>query len=658
MKRPAMISIFLSALLMAAPAQYLSDPCSVKAEEESVTSTAAVPAPVFSSASGFYGNDFELKMSAEPGMTIIYTADGSNPVNSDSAQIYTGTLTIRDRSGEPNRYAAYEENDTAQSVSRGTEYRKPTFNIDKASVIRAAAKDGEGNFSEVVSQTYFVTTGNLAQYSDSTVISIVTDPENLFDPDKGIYVTGNQYLQWKQSSLYDPEKSVWDTDNQCNYFCRGREWEREATISIFENGTLSAEQNMGIRIKGASTRNSAQKNFNLYARSEYGKSKLSLPLLPDNYSLDDGKLITKYDSISLRGINEQTRLRDEFTWRILSERKNLTTEDMKPCYLFLDGEFWGLYMITEKLSDYFIQSNYGIPKENVAMIKSGECEEGPQEETNQFFYLADKYAKMDLSVKENYDTVCSFIDIDSMIEHYAAGIYLGTYDWPNYNYGVWRNFGEAIEGNPYSDGKWRFITYDMDYTMGVTYGDFGGVEGYAYNSFKHMEKGAEYAPTSLFISLLKNPDFKSKFASVFCEYANDIFAPEKMDRIIDYYSQNYTEYIAKTTLRWWGFYGGTPDGLLPYYRNEFQTKTLGQIKTFFHERPSYSLEHMKNYLGLRSLPLKGDINEDETLTSADFILLVKYFLGKESSVNTINADMNSDGTVNIADLCLLKGKLL
>ena len=67
---------------------------------------------------------------------------------------------------------------------------------------------------------------------------------------------------------------------------------------------------------------------------------------------------------------------------------------------------------------------------------------------------------------------------------------------------------------------------------------------------------------------------------------------------------------------------------------------------------------MKNYLGLQSLPLKGDINEDETLTSADFILLVKYFLGKESSVNTINADMNSDGTVNIADLCLLKGKLL
>lgn len=46
-----------------------------------------------------------------------------------------------------------------------------------------------------------------------------------------------------------------------------------------------------------------------------------------------------------------------------------------------------------------------------------------------------------------------------MIEHYAAGIYLGTYDWPNYNYGVWRNTGDTIAGNPYSNGKWRFISF-------------------------------------------------------------------------------------------------------------------------------------------------------------------------------------------------------
>lgn len=97
-----------------------------------------------------------------------------------------------------------------------------------------------------------------------------------------------------------------------------------------------------------------------------------------------------------------------------------------------------------------------------------------------------------------------------MIEHYAAGIYLGTYDWPNYNYGVWRNTGDTIAGNPYSNGKWRFISFDYDYTMGKTYKDFGGVEGYAYDNFQHVANANGF-PTNLFLNLLHNEDFRNKF---------------------------------------------------------------------------------------------------------------------------------------------------
>ena len=45
---------------------------------------------------------------------------------------------------------------------------------------------------------------------------------------------------------------------------RGKEWEREATVTIFEKGEKILEQNLGIRIKGASTRNNAGKGFNLH----------------------------------------------------------------------------------------------------------------------------------------------------------------------------------------------------------------------------------------------------------------------------------------------------------------------------------------------------------------------------------------------------------
>ncbi len=555
------------------------------------------PLPVFSAESGFYGADFALTLSATGG-DIYYTTDGSDPCDSKTSQRYSSPVTVRDRTNEPNLYSEYEENETSQSVSRGTGYKKPTFRVDKATVVRAVVKKADGTYGSTVSNTYFITSGNLSQYKNMTVVSLVTDPDNLFDPDKGIYVTGNQYISWKNSGAYNPTKSVWDTDNITNYFSRGREWERPADITIFEKGSVAVKQGMGIRTKGASTRNAAQKSFNLYARSEYGESKIKNPLIPGNYSTE-GKLIEKYDSVSLRSVGDEVRLRDGFAQRLVHDRKNITTQDMKPCVLFLNGEYWGLYEMTEKLSDYFIQSNYGIDKENVAMLKNGEQEEGPQEETDNFLNFAYSYAQKDLTNDANYKKVCDFIDIDSMIEHYAAGLYLGTYDWPNYNFAVWKNTGKVIDGNEYSDGKWRFISFDYDYTMGATYDTFGGVEGYQYDSFLHMDKSKKGAPTGLFVKLLKNEEFRNKFVAVYCDYANEVLTEKKANSMADYYAANYSDLLAGTLLRWWGFFGGTPDSLIPYYKSNYQNQTLNGIRTFFKKRAEYTLEDMKEYTGLK-----------------------------------------------------------
>lgn len=560
--------------------------------------TIVVSVPTFSASSGFYGTNFSLALSSEIGTEIYYTLDGSDPTNSDTAQLYSDSIMVQDRTNQPNLYSKYEEDElSAQSISHGTGYKKPTFLVDKATIVRAVAKNSDGIFSDVVDQTYFVTTGNLAQYENATVISLVTNPDNFFDSDNGIYVAGNQYLEWKNSSDYDPDKSVWDKDNVTNFFSKGRAWEREANVTIFENGSVAVEQGMGVRIKGASTRNSPQKNFNLYARSDYGASKIKNTLLPYNYDLN-GNLIDKYDSVSLRAISDETRLRDGFAQKLLYDRENIVTQAMKPCVVFLNGEYWGLYEMTEKLSDYFVETNYGIPKENVAMIKSWEIEEGPQEECDKFYDFMYNYSYKDLTNELNYQAVCDFVDIDTMIEHYAAGIYLGTYDWPNYNYGVWRNMGAAIDGNKYSDGKWRFISYDFDYTMGATYEDFGGVQGYAYDSFKHMDNKKKDAPTNLFVKLLANKEFRDKFISVYCDYANEVFSPDKANMMADYYSQNYTDMLANSQLRWWGFYGGTPSSLIPYYKNTYQNTALRNIKTFFNQRADYTLEDMKEYLNL------------------------------------------------------------
>jgi len=203
------------------------------------------------------------------------------------------------------------------------------------------------------------------------------------------------------------------------------------------------------------------------------------------------------------------------------------------CMLFIDGELWGMYEITEKASDYYIQSNYGVPAENVSLIKNGELEEGHDDEPLNLQLLGEYCRDNDLTVPENYEYVASQIDFESLIDCYCAGLYLGTWDWPNYNYLMWRYTGDAIDGNVYSDGKWRFGAFDFDYSVGLTYEDFGDVESYQHDSFTKMDGVSDAIPTVIFAELLKNPEFKPMFADKFYSYAYSVFESDKMVKELD-----------------------------------------------------------------------------------------------------------------------------
>ena len=550
----------------------------------------------FSQESGFYQTEFALTLKSSDGSSIYYTTDGSDPTKSNTAKEYTSPINVKDRSDEPNIYSDYaEDENSAISVSRGTGYKKPPFLVEKCMVVRAVTKNAQG-YGKIVNKSYFITTGQLAQYKEYTVVSLVTNPENLFDPDKGIYVTGTQYINWKKSGSYNPAKSVWDPDNICNYFSRGSEWEREAHISIFENGKITLEQDVGIRIKGSSTRNVQQKNFNVFARKKYGNDKIkSSTLFPKNVDIN-GKPITEYDSISLRSISEEVRTTDQFSTRLIKDIKTQSTYNLKNGVLFLDGEFWGMYTLTEKFSQQFFESHYGIPKDDIMFIKEQDIKEGSTDEYTKLINFMDLYSQKDLSDDKNYQEVCNVLDIDSLLDHYAINLYLATFDWPNHNFGLWRNSGNKIDGNEYSDGKWRFMTYDLDYTVGKTYADFGGVEGYQYNMFRHMDNGKDKEPTRLFVALLKNNEFKTKFKKTFEEYSNTIFSADKANALIQEFNGQVTELIGYTQSRWWGYFGGSRLENIAYAKNNYQSTILPKMKKFFQERAKYALQHMNEYI--------------------------------------------------------------
>ena len=562
-----------------------------KEKEKEEANDDDITAPTFSHTSGFYPENFTLKLTSGKKTTIYYTVDSSDPKTSNTSIEYKDSILIYDRSSEPNIYSSLgQDDDSPISISRFQGYYHPPSNpVEKAMVIRAVAKNSKGNYSEVVSETFFVTDKDLNKYKDRTVISLVTDPDNLFSPDYGIYVTGNMFIEWKNSDEYDPSLMYGnDPRLKGNFYMKGSDWEREASFTLFDKGKIEVQQNLGIRLKGHYSRIVPQKSFNLYAKKKYGKTSIDTKILEDNYDIN-GNLITSYKQLSLRGMYDDSRLRDLVGRGLFYTRENLTSLDTRISVVFLNGEYWGAYLIQEKLTDDFIEKNYLIPSKSVSLIKDNELEEGPEEEVTKFKEFCKEYSKKDLASDAIYKEIEDYINLDSLIELYASEIYISNNDWPGKNDGEFRNIGDKIEGNEYADGKWRFIILDLDYSMNLSFVDIDRFN-YSYS----RKDSAEIV--SFFFDLLQNnKNLQNKFVNTFCDYANEVCNPTKVNEVLKKIREDdVIETLTDSQKRW----GRCP----PTFNSAIYRQNVNNIEEFFKNRAQYALNHMKNFL-----KLNGDV---------------------------------------------------
>ena len=328
---------------------------------------------VFSHQSGFYETSFDLNIYINnSNLKIHYTTNGSIPKHTDS--VFKQPIRISDVSQKKN---------ILSEIPTSERWEAPRNTVNKATIIRAIAFNDTIAVTPIYSKTYFLEQENRYSFP---IVSIITDSLNLFQLDSGIYIIGNNL----------------------NYSKRGKAWERLAHLEYFDvNGKSQLSQNMGIRIHGNKGRTFPQKSMRLYARSEYGESKF-------NYQFFLNKPTTEFKRLVLRSASsndwKNTLFKNELAQELTSTL-NLSYQANIPVIVFINGEYWGIHHLSERIDEYYLNEYYGANKDSISLLSNnGIVEQGSATDFLELINYINTHSLIDST---HYNNVAEQLDINN-----------------------------------------------------------------------------------------------------------------------------------------------------------------------------------------------------------------------------------------------------
>ena len=499
--------------------------------------------PAFSVTPGIYDNAVTVAITAGEGETIRYTTDCTTP--NASSEVYSGELSL-----------------------------------SKNSVIRAAAfRDGYLS-GDVATATYLFRSDGVNHALP--VVTLVTDPDNLWNSKTGIYATGDQfdpdaasYADTLKSATYYQAKFA--TEEQVDTI-----WEKPAAFSLFDdNGKQVFTQNVGIRIAGSFGRGRAQKGFNVIARKEYGKGSMEYPFF-------ENRPYTEYKAVVLRaGAQDQNRskIRDELASGLLEGTDiNILYQAYRPTVLYLNGEYWGVYFMKEKRNRFFVAQHENT-ENNVDMAIGKGFKQRSYGDNSDWVSLYEYATSHDLSASDAYNYVAERMDVDSFRDYMIAEIYNGNTDTYNFQY-------YRLKG-----GKWKFIFYDFCWGFQSP--------GHETLAFRMGKTPSDVCSAKLFAAMLQNKGWRDSFCRRFGELLNTAFAPERVSALIEEL-YGYVEPEIKREREKFNkdtFMGvKQPNTNLGTYEG-FQSE-ISKLKDFAQRRPEELKRQLQSNLGLSDSYMK------------------------------------------------------
>ena len=504
--------------------------------------------PIVSPAPGVYGGETTVTAASAQGHTVRYTADCTEPTASSPAFPGKGITLSPEADADENGGVTVK-------------------------VFRLAAFDAGGNkVGDTVTATYILSED--PDRFSTGIVSLVCEPDDLYSYERGILVEG------EQADLYQENKSV----ISANYNGKGREWERPASFSFFtEDGKIGFSQNVGVRLNGTGSRKEAQKNFRIFARKEYcaESGKLKYAFFPGQVSGVTGEKVEKFDTLLLRGCASNvgnTLITNSAVLEMAQACDALTTSRVRPVAAFVNGEYYGLMMLTEDYSPEYFASYYGVDPDtvtttNMTVVQNTENpylgwehDDGSEEDFREFERALVFLRYADYTNERNYERAQEYLDLDNFIQYITVECYLNNWDWPRNNIRVWRANvnGYDPDAAPGFDGRWRFVLKDLDITMNTLVNiDLGYESDIGTDFFAVLEKdsGAPQLIDGIFRHLLENADFRERVNEYVRYFVNTVGEPgnllESLTRFtvtvskeVGYHLAEYDVYYSESAYDW------------------------------------------------------------------------------------------------------------
>ena len=471
---------------------------------------------VFSKTAGLYDSSFILELSgAKEGDVIKYTTNGSEPTI--NAFTYTMPLTISSNK------------------------------VVKAAIFRPAYLSGS-----VVTNSYLIGTNH-----ELPVLSVSFASKDFFDEREGIYSYGLDF----EENFPHFGANFWE------------DREKPVHLAFFEkNGQAAFEAHTGVKIFGGWSRGNDQRSLSFFFRSQYGDASLEYPL----FSTRD---YSSFEAFILRNSGndwQNTMLRD-LTLTGLMENSNLDIQAGRPVVTYLNGTYWGMYNMREKINEHYLASLHNVPSEDITLLeRNGDIIFGSNEEYRSMISFINGN---NLSVAANYQVITDQIDMVNYIQYQVAQIYFDNTDWPGNNIKFWKH----------KNGKWRWILFDTDFGYGIW--NANNFQNNTINfALQPNEPGWPNPPwsTFLFRKLMDNETFKNQFINTFADELNTRFLPVNVQARITKNSEAIRSEIPKQIGRW----GETSF-------SQWQSQ-ITNMHNFAGRRLSAMREHIQRSFSLRS----------------------------------------------------------